>query len=54
MTKESKPKPRESLKGFGMTFSMLNGVARYWYVGDDGVKRWADNDKPVTDKERGR
>ena len=54
MTNDPKQK-REHLKGFGMTLSMLNGVARYWYVGDDGIKRWADNDKPVeTDKERGR
>lgn len=33
------------LRGFGFTFE--NGRARNWYVGADGVKRWADNDQPV-------
>lgn len=34
-----------ALRGFG--FVAVNGVARYWYVDRDGVKRWVDNDKPV-------
>lgn len=33
------------LRGFGFAFS-ASGTRR-WYVGADGVKRWADNDKPV-------
>lgn len=35
------------LRGFGMTFDTQTGVVRRWYVGSDGVKRWADNDQPV-------
>lgn len=33
------------LRGFGFTFE--NGHVRNWYVGADGVQRWADNDQPV-------
>ena len=36
------------MRGFG--FVIRNGLARYWYVGKDGVKRWADNDQPVEGK----
>lgn len=34
-----------TLRGFGTTFA--NGGMRNWYVGVDGVKRWADNDQPA-------
>lgn len=34
------------LRGFGVTI-MAEGSARRWYVGADGIKRWADNDKPA-------
>lgn len=37
--------PRQSLRGFGVTITP--GGARSWYVGADGVKRWANNDGPV-------
>lgn len=33
--------------GFGVTVDLQTGRARQWYMGRDGVKRWADNDKPV-------
>lgn len=39
-----------TLRGFGMTFA--NGAARNWYVGADGVKRWADNDENVAAEDR--
>lgn len=32
------------LRGFGVTITP--GGARNWYVGADGVKRWANNDRP--------
>lgn len=35
------------LRGFGVTFDLETGSVRQWYVGADGVKRWADNDAPV-------
>lgn len=38
---------RRELRGFGVTI-MATGGARRWYVGADGVQRWADNDRPVT------
>lgn len=34
-------------RGFGFTIT-AGGVARYWYVGKDGIKRWSDTDLPVT------
>jgi len=33
------------LRGFGFVFE--NGGMRNWYVGPDGVQRWADTDQPV-------
>lgn len=42
-----KPEPqRQTLRGFGVTITP--GAARNWYVGADGVKRWANNDSPVS------
>lgn len=35
------------MRGFGMTFDLERGSARQWYAGEDGIRRWADNDKPV-------
>lgn len=35
------------MRGFGTTFTFPGGRARSWYVGEDGVKRWADTDSPV-------
>ena len=40
MTPES-----EILRGFGFVFG--GGRTRNWYVGADGVRRWADNDQPM-------
>lgn len=34
------------MRGFGMTFDVATGF-RYWYIGGDGAKRWADNDEIV-------
>lgn len=44
MTPAEKP-----LRGFGFTLELgPQGMAvRSWYVGSDGVERWADNDEPV-------
>ena len=39
-------RPANALRGFGVTV-MVQGGARRWYIGADGVKRWADNDQPV-------
>lgn len=36
-----------ALRGFGLTFDIERGMARSWYVGTDGVTRWADDDQPV-------
>lgn len=38
----------QPLRGFGVTI-MAAGHARRWYVGADGVQRWADNDRPVSE-----
>ena len=46
-----------ALRGFGFTYDMASGTSRTWYYGEDGVKRWADNDQTVTPtqpKEAGR
>lgn len=32
--------------GFGTRFDLATGRARAWYMGRDGVQRWADNDAP--------
>jgi hypothetical protein len=26
---------------------LTNGSQRHWYAGEDGVRRWADNDEPL-------
>jgi hypothetical protein len=31
----------------GFYFDAERGTGRWWYVGADGIKRWADNDRPV-------
>lgn len=33
--------------GFGSTLDLKTGVCRRWYIHSDGIKRWADTDKPV-------
>lgn len=35
------------LRGFGMMMDLERGTMRAWYVGNDGIKRWADNDARV-------
>lgn len=37
------------LRGFGMTMDIKRGTMRRWVVGEDGIKRWVDNNKPVPD-----
>ena len=37
------------MRGFGKRFDVETGSVRDWVVGDDGVKRWADNNEEVTD-----
>ena len=34
-------------RSFGFEIT-AGGTARYWYTGKDGIRRWSDNDKPVT------
>ena len=34
-------------RGFGFLFDVATGRVRNWYIGADGVQRWADNDEPV-------
>lgn len=36
-----------NLRGFGFTLDIRQGFSRRWYVGADGVQRWADNNEPV-------
>lgn len=38
-----------SLRGFGFTLELgPEGMGvRNWYVGADGIQRWADTDQPV-------
>lgn len=33
------------LRGLGFTYE--NGVCRHWYIGADGIKRWAAGGQPV-------
>lgn len=40
------------LRGFGMVFDCERGGVRNWYMGKDGVRRWADSDEPVDDESR--
>lgn len=30
-----------------MTIDLVRGTTRQWVVGEDGVKRWVDNNEPV-------
>lgn len=32
------------MRGFGFQYDTATGL-RYWYIGADGIKRWADNDQ---------
>ena len=38
--------------GFGVSVDLETGASRAWYMGPDGVKRWADTDEPVDGDER--
>lgn len=33
--------------GFGVTIDTKSGVSRCWFVGRDGIKRWADTGAPT-------
>lgn len=33
--------------GFGVSVDLQAGVSRAWYMGNDGVQRWADTGEPV-------
>jgi hypothetical protein len=37
-------------RGFGMTLDIERGLMRQWVIGRDGVKRWADNNRPVDEQ----
>lgn len=37
--------------GFGMELDLQTGRVRRWYVGRDGIQRWADNDQPVKEQD---
>ena len=39
------------LKGFGMAMDLKRGTTRHWFVGADGVQRWADNNAPCESAE---
>ena len=32
--------------GFGFEYDILSGITRRWYMGKDGVRRFAHNDQP--------
>jgi hypothetical protein len=34
-------------RGFGLTLDLARGTQRRWVMGRDGIKRWADDGKPV-------
>ena len=34
-------------RGFGTTFDLASGRARTWFVGADGMKRWASTGQPI-------
>jgi len=36
--------------GFGMVMDLERGTTRRWVMGSDGVKRWADTGKPVSEQ----
>lgn len=36
--------------GFGTTLDLERGTMRQWVMGRDGVKRWADNNRPVDEQ----
>ena len=38
------------MRGFGFEMDVPSGAVRYWYIGDDGIKRWVMGDKPVDEK----
>lgn len=38
------------LRGFGFVYDVTTGTKRFWYIDKDGIKRWNDNDKPVTEQ----
>lgn len=33
--------------GFGFMFDVERGISRWWVIGPDGIKRWADSGDPV-------
>lgn len=33
--------------GFGVQFDLKTGLSRSWFIDREGVKRWADNNKPA-------
>ena len=33
--------------GFGFTMDLERGTSRQWFMGRDGVKRWADDGMPT-------
>ena len=35
-----------SLRGWGFEYDIATSRIRRWYVGADGVKRWASDDTP--------
>ena len=35
-----------SLRGWGFEYDLATSRIRRWYVGADGVKRWASDDTP--------
>jgi hypothetical protein len=37
-----------------MVFDLETGGMRNWYIGADGVKRWADTEEPVEGESSGR
>jgi hypothetical protein len=36
------------MKGFGFQLDLERGITRKWYVGEDGRKRWHDDDSFVS------
>jgi hypothetical protein len=43
----NRPEIAKKIRGFGFEFDIKSGKRRDWFIGEDGIKRWGDNNQPV-------
>lgn len=36
----------KKMRGFGFEFDIKTMKRRNWFIGEDGIKRWSDNNQP--------